>query len=80
METLPLWVRKLALDFITDTVAFLFAFAFVMPKSVDEAVVIGAAALSGIVSAAISATRRNWPRIRAWIADKLLVRPEDEQD
>ncbi len=80
MEALPLWVRKFALDAITDTVAWLFVWQFAMPATLDEAVVLGYALASGIVSAAISAFRRNWPRIRAWVAGKLVVTPEDEED
>ena len=73
LDKLPVWVRKFALDFGETFVALVVALNLVVPGSLDEAkaqgLLIGAAALSALVSAG----RRAIPAAYAWAAEQLGI-------
>lgn len=74
--TLPLFLRKLILDFAETALALLFGLALVFPSTLEDgkaiAITIGGALLSALVSAA----RRAIPGFLLWLRGVLNL-PED---
>lgn len=67
MDSIPLFVRKFAVDAIEGTVAAALALTFAVPGSVGDVRVIAAAVVIGAAHACVSAARRNAPDFYEWL-------------
>lgn len=73
----PVWVRKLILDFVETGIALVFALNIAFPSTVADAKQVAIIVGSALLSAFISAARRAIPAFLAWLATALNV-PSDE--
>lgn len=69
--SIPLWARKLLVDFIETGLGLVFALNLVFPTSIDDARQVAIIVGSAILSALVSAARRALPAFFAWVAEKL---------
>ncbi len=73
----PVWVRKLILDFAETALAFVFALNIAFPSTVADAKQVAIIVGSALLAALISAARRAIPAFLAWLSTVLNV-PQDE--
>jgi hypothetical protein len=71
MQSLPIWVKKLIVDFTETGLAAVLALQLIVPQDVEQgkevAVLLGAA----VAGALISAIRRAVPGFLVWLNEKL---------
>lgn len=71
----PTFIKKFILDFVEGFIAFLLAFNFVVPTSMDQVHALGFALAAGALDALVSAFRRDAPDFLAWLGGKVGVPP-----
>ena len=76
MNGIPIWLRKLAVDFIETALALVFALNLAFPTDVASGQQLALIVGSAILSALISALRRAIPGFLAWLNAKMGTTPE----
>jgi len=71
MITLPLFLRKLFVDFVETGIAAIFALSIVFPTDVASAKQVAFAIGIALLGAAVSAIRRSAPDFLTWLKTKL---------
>ena len=70
---MPLFVRKLIVDFVETGLAALLALTFVMPASADQAKEVATLIFAAVAGALIAAVRRAAPEFILWLRERLGV-------
>ena len=70
---MPLFVRKLIVDFVETGLAALLALTFVMPNNADQAREVATLIFAAVAGALIAAVRRAAPEFILWLRERLGV-------
>lgn len=71
MNSIPLWLRKAAVDFVETGLAAIFALTIAFPQNADQAREVAILVGAAVAGALISALRRAIPGFLAWLNEKL---------
>jgi len=71
MQSLPIWVKKFAIDFVETGLAALLVLTFVVPTTVEQAQEVAILVGAAVTGALIAAFRRAVPGLLVWLNEKL---------